>query len=81
MTLSLIAIHSISETDDSTTTNVEEHKTAVRASLSHASSVATTVTVSVGRPGFTPATSADYSISSNKVLTFAAGSTSSTGTK
>ena len=76
VTLSLTR-NSIRETDDSTTTNVEEHKTAVRASLGHASSVATTVTISVDPA--TPATSADYSISSNKVLTFAAGSTSSTG--
>ena len=37
VTLSLTR-NSIRETDDSTTTNVEEHKTAVRASLGHASS-------------------------------------------
>ena len=48
------------------------------ASLNHASSESTTVTVSVAPDS--PATSSDYSISSNKVLTIAAGSTSSTGT-
>ena len=49
----------------------------VRASLSHASSVATTVTVSVNPDA--PATSSDYSLSANKVLTIAAGQTDSTG--
>ena len=51
--------------------------TTVRASLSHASSVATTVTVSVSPDA--PATSSDYSLSANKVLTIAAGQTDSTG--
>ena len=50
----------------------------VTASLSHASSVATTVTVSVSPD--TPATTSDYSLSANKVLTIAAGGTASTGT-
>ena len=49
----------------------------VRASLNHASSVATTVTVSVSPDA--PATSSDYSLSGNKVLTIAAGQTDSTG--
>ena len=52
--------------------------TIVTASLNHASSEATTVTISVDPD--TPATSADYSISTNKVLTIAAGQTVSTGT-
>ena len=50
----------------------------VTASLSHASSVATTVTVSVSPDA--PATTSDYSLSANKVLTIAAGRTASTGT-
>ena len=50
----------------------------VMASLDHGSSVATTVTVSVAPD--TPATSSDYSLSTNKVLTIAAESTASTGT-
>ena len=37
----------ISETDDSATTNVAENKTIVTAALNHTSSVATTVTISV----------------------------------
>ena len=49
----------------------------VRASLSHGSSVVTTVTVSVSPDA--PATSSDYSLSANKVLTIAAEATSSTG--
>ena len=49
----------------------------VRASLSHGSSVVTTVTVSVSPDA--PATSSDYSLSANKVLTIAAGATDSTG--
>ena len=50
----------------------------VTASLNHASSVPTTVTVSVAPD--TPATSSDYSLSVNKVLTIAADATTSTGT-
>ena len=50
----------------------------VTASLDHGSSVATTVTVSVAPD--TPATSSDYSLSTNRVLTIAAESTASTGT-
>ncbi len=50
----------------------------VTASLNHASSVQTTVTVSAA-PGTSTAAS-DYSLSANKTLTIAAGSTSSTGT-
>ena len=50
----------------------------VTASLDHGSSVATTVTVSVAPD--TPATSSDYSLSTNRVLTIAADATSSTGT-
>ena len=49
----------------------------VAASLSHASSVATTVTVSVSPDA--PATTSDYSVSSNRVLTIAAGQTAGTG--
>ena len=50
----------------------------VAASLDRSSSVATTVTVGVSPD--TPATSSDYSLGSNPVLTIAAGSTASTGT-
>ena len=50
----------------------------VTASLDHASSVATTVTISVGPDS--PATDSDYNLSSNKVLTISAGATASTGT-
>ena len=50
----------------------------VTASLSHASGRSTAVTVSASPDS--PATSSDYSLSSNKVLMIAAGSTASTGT-
>ena len=50
----------------------------VTASLDHSSSVATTVTVGVSPNS--PATSSDYSLGSNLILTIAAGSTASTGT-
>ena len=50
----------------------------VTASLDHASSESTAVTVSVSPD--TPATSSDYSLSTNLVLTIAADSTASTGT-
>ena len=50
----------------------------VTASLNHASSDPTTVTVSVSPDS--PATSSDYSLSTIKVLTIAAESTASTGT-
>ena len=73
----LLSPNAIRETDDSGTPGVEEHKTTVTASLNHASSVATTVTISVDLDS--PATSSDYSLSAGKVLTIAAGSTSSTG--
>ena len=52
--------------------------TTVTASLSHASSVATTVAVSVSPDS--PAVAADYSLSANAELTIAAGQTASTGT-
>ena len=52
--------------------------TTVTASLNHASSEATTVTISVDPNS--PATSSDYSISTNRVLTIAAGQTASEGT-
>ena len=51
--------------------------TTVTASLSHASSVATTVTVSVSPDS--PAVTGDYAISANQALTIAAGQTASTG--
>ena len=69
---------SISESDDSSTDSVHEHQTTVTATLNHLSSVSTTVTVSVEPQ--VPAKSSDYGISTNKVLTIAAGDTSSTGT-
>ena len=50
----------------------------VTASLSHASSEATTVTVSVSPDS--PAVAGDYGISANQALTIAAGQTASTGT-
>ena len=50
----------------------------VTASLDHASSVATTITV--GAAAGTNAVSGDYSLSSSPTLTIAAGSTNSTGT-
>ena len=68
VTLSLSST-SISEADGVAT---------VTASLSHASSVPTTVTVSA--EAVAPAVALDYSLSVNKVLTIAAGSTASTGT-
>ncbi len=49
----------------------------VTATLSHASSVATTVTVAATAGAHTVA--ADFSLSANKVLTIAAGTTTSTG--
>ena len=52
--------------------------TTVTVSLSHASSVATTVTVSVSPDS--PAVAGDYGISANQALTIAAGRTASTGT-
>ena len=52
--------------------------TTVTASLSLASSVATTVAVSVSPDS--PAVAGDYEISADKVLTIAAGQTASTGT-
>ena len=51
--------------------------TTVTASLSHASSVGTTVTVGVSPDS--PAVTGDYAVSANKVLTIAAGQTASTG--
>ena len=50
----------------------------VTASLDHASSEDTTVTVSAAP--VTPASSSDYSLSTNTVLTIAAGATASSGT-
>ena len=51
--------------------------TTVTAGLSHASSVATTVTVSVSPDS--PAVAGDYGMSANQELTIAAGQTASTG--
>ena len=51
--------------------------TTVTASLSHPSSVATTVAVSVSPDS--PAVAGDYEISANQELTIAAGQTASTG--
>ncbi len=53
------------------------NSTTVTASLDHASSAATTVTVSAAAG--TNAVSGDFSLSSNKTLTIVAGETSSTG--
>ncbi len=50
----------------------------VTGALDHASSVALSVTVSA--TAVTPTVSADFALSTNAVLTFAAGSTTSTGT-
>ena len=51
--------------------------TTVTASLSHASSVATAITVSASP--VSPAVASDYNLSTNKVLSIAAGVTDSTG--
>ena len=51
--------------------------TTVRATLNHASSLATTVTVSAA--AVSPAVAGDFELSANRVLAIAAGSTSSTG--
>ena len=69
---------SIEESDDSDTSNVQENRAVVTATLNRASSVATTVTVSA-LPN-APAVAGDYSLSANKELTIPAGSKSSTGT-
>ena len=52
--------------------------TTVTASLNHASSEATTITVSA--TAVSPAVAGDFTLSTNKELTIAAGSTTSTGT-
>ena len=69
---------SIEESDDSDTSNVQENRAVVTATLNRASSVETTVTVSALPDA--PAVAGDYSLSANKELTIAAGSKSSTGT-
>ena len=69
---------SIEESDDSATSNVQENRAVVTATLDRPSSVATTVTVSV-LPN-APSVAGDYSLSANKELTIAAESKSSTGT-
>ena len=61
---------SIKESDDSDTANVRENRAVVTATLNRASSVATTVTVSV-LPN-APAVAGDYSLSANQELTIAA---------
>ena len=61
----------------STTIGENGGSTAVTASLDHGSSAETTITVSV--TPVAPATSGDYTLSSNRVLTIAAGATTSTG--
>ena len=66
------------ESDDPGTTEVEEHRTTVTASLSHPSSADTTVTVTA--TAMSPAVAGDFELSNNKVLTIAAGRTRSTGT-
>ncbi len=58
-------------------TEVNQEST-VTATLDHPSSEATTVTVSVAPDS--PAVAGDYTLSSNRVLTIAAGATTSTGT-
>ena len=68
----------IVESDDPQTNDTEEHKTTVTATLSHASSTATAVTVSVVPSA--PADSDDYELSDNRILTIAAGAIASSGT-
>ena len=68
----------IAESDDPQTNDIEEHKTTVTATLSHASSTATAVTVSVVPSA--PADSDDYELSDNRILTIAAGAIASSGT-
>ena len=58
-------------------TEVNQQST-VTATLNHPSSEATTVTVSVSP--VSPAVAGDYTLSTNRVLTIAAGATTSTGT-
>ena len=61
----------------STTVGENGGSTAVTAGMSHASSAETTVTVSAAP--VSPATSGDYALSSNRMLTIAAGATTSIG--
>ncbi|MYD66282.1 MAG: hypothetical protein F4X26_09955 [Chloroflexi bacterium] len=63
---------SLRETDDTATTGITENVTTVTASLDYMTSAATTVTLS-SLPGA-------YTVSTNAVLTIAAGATESTGT-
>ena len=77
ITLSL-SDDAISERDDSGTPGVEENRTTVTASLDRPYGSVTTLTISVQPDA--PATSADYTLSANKVLTIAAEQTTSTGT-
>ena len=74
----MLAPATITEADDLETNDVEEHKTMVTATLSHASSAATIVTISVAPSA--PADADDYALSANRVLTIAAGETASSGT-
>ena len=81
------AIGTITDDDDTPTvtlvlspnsiTEVNQQST-VTATLDHPSSEATTVTVSVAPDS--PAVAGDYRLSANRVLTIAAGATTSTGT-
>ena len=77
VTLTLSPVQ-ILEADDADTPDVAEHTATVTATLSHESTVATTVTVSAA--AVTPAVAGDFSLSTNKTLTIAPGDTSSTGT-
>ena len=58
--------------------NEKNGSSTVTASLSHASSETTTITVSAA--AVEPAVAADFALSDNTILTIAAGATSSTGT-
>ena len=66
---------SIRESDNTDTAGISEHVSTVTATLFNVSSEATVVTVAA-----TPALAADYTLSTNKTLTIAAGATTSTGT-
>ena len=72
----VLTLASIRETDDTETAG-DQHVSTVTATLSNVSSEATVVTVAAAP--VSPALDADYTLSTNKTLTIAAGATTSTG--
>ena len=71
---------SIAEKDDASTNDIEEHKTAVTAALSHALRRNPTGSDRIGRASPHRRQPRTYQLSTNTVLTIAAGETASTGT-